>query len=925
MIIMAFRLRKNNNKKNNNFRNQNNGIFGSGEIEETPEMRQMRLAREKNAEAAKEEQRKALEAEKQEEAKKQKETVIKEIEARERMEKEKAERERKAKEEQARQQARTNEIEEKKAEEKAKLEAERRVKEKKMDQTEALIAELRAQVEKERAAKAAAQQKAEGLGTAKSSSSNNPKPQYRTISPEEMEKLQEKKRLKAMGINPDEVQKEEKPAEGLVKEPEVKEEKKEETTFTGVTGGTDANSAKLGETGNGPSLLKRSEEEPTLGNLTPGQATLEQKNTEKSGLGLKLNLEEKSDSEKKTEEKQEEKAEEKIEPIATIKVLKADEQAEKKKEEKKDEEVKENPKPSVEAKTEKTVQTQEEKKAKAVPKPAKATQPVSSTIIVGNSEDTWGTEEKKASEPEMNWVASDVAPKTVKNVANLDRSLVDANGDLISIIPVRKKPEKTNDVQSVYNIDFDDDDDEIIRFDADDVARNEAKTKAEEAARVAAENAKRKAEEAARKRAMQEAEKFEEARKAKEEEKRKAAEEAVRKAEERQRRIREAEKQEKEKQRVEEAIKRKAAEEARLKAAEERRLQAEEEAKRKAEEERRKNAEEARKAAEEMRLAKEEAKRKKAEEAVRKAEEEQRRIQLAEMKAKELEAAKNKNETNIEEEKRKAVEEAKRKAEEEAKRRAEEEAKRKAEEEALKAANDSTQEFMLPNGAEQYLGKYVSVNVIADQILQTMKAIHSNPAEPRNVVILGQYGFGTASIAEDFARSFYALNICKNKTIAKIKAGALNRTNISASIAKLQGGCLVIENAGSMTNAKLNEIYQILCNPSNDVVVIMTGQIETLSKLFKENPMISAQFKHIIQTHRITDMDVLSIAKNHAIQLGYPCRKDAENMLRRKMREVESGNLDRVLQIVNNAATKAHSREMSTGEQEQYLVAGDFE
>ena len=643
-------------------------------------------------------------------------------------------------------------------------------------------------------------------------------------------------------------------------------------------------------------------------------------------------------------------------------MLKADEQAEEKKEEKKDEEVKENPKPSVETKTEKTVQTQEEKKAKAVPKPAKATQPVSSTIIVGNSEDTWGTEEKKPSEPEMNWVASDVAPKTVKNVANLDRSLVDANGDLISIIPVRKKPEKTNDVQSVYNIDFDDDDDEIIRFDADDVARNEAKTKAEEAARVAAENAKRKAEEAARKRAMQEAEKFEEARKAKEEEKRKAAEEAVRKAEESQRRIREAEKQEKEKQRVEEAIKRKAAEEARLKAAEERRLQAEEEAKRKAEEERRKNAEEARKAAEEMRLAKEEAKRKKAEEAVRKAEEEQRRIQLAEMKAKELEAAKNKNETNIEEEKRKAVEEAKRKTEEEAKRRAEEEAKRKAEEEqrkaeeeakrraeeeqrkaeeakrkaeeeakrkaeeeALKAANDSAQEFMLPNGAEQYLGKYVSVNVIADQILQTMKAIHSNPAEPRNVVILGQYGFGTASIAEDFARSFYALNICKNKTIAKIKAGALNRTNISASIAKLQGGCLVIENAGSMTNAKLNEIYQILCNPSNDVVVIMTGQIETLSKLFKENPMISAQFKHIIQTHRITDMDVLSIAKNHAIQLGYPCRKDAENMLRRKMREVESGNLDRVLQIVNNAATKAHSREMSTGEQEQYLAAGDFE
>ena len=217
------------------------------------------------------------------------------------------------------------------------------------------------------------------------------------------------------------------------------------------------------------------------------------------------------------------------------------------------------------------------------------------------------------------------------------------------------------------------------------------------------------------------------------------------------------------------------------------------------------------------------------------------------------------------------------------------------------------------------------MNAISDQIVNAIQYINAHPSEPRNMVILGQYGFGTTTIAEDFARSFYALGICKNKTIAKIKGNALNRANIGDAIGKLQGGCLVIENAGIITNEKLEEIYQIVTNPDNDVIVIMTGQIETLSRIFKENVSISNQFKHLIQVHRITDMDVFEIAKNHATQLGYPCEPGAENNLRRRMQEVESGNLDRVLKIVDNAVSKAHNREMTSGEQEHHLVSSDFE
>ena len=838
--------------KRGNLRGQNNGAFGFGDIEETPQMREMRMKREANAAAAKEElakkqeeqRQKALAFEQMEAAKRQREQKKREEEEIRNNPQLAAERERRLAQAKEEQRARF------KAEEEAKIEAERRVQEKKMDQTEALIAAIRAQVEKEKAAKEEANKQAEMKATAsnKSSSGGNPKPQFRTISPEEMAKLEEKKRLKAAGIQPEK------------EEPASNNTQKQNTAGIsgGVTGGI---SGGLGGLGNGPTLTNPKGDGPTLSNLNAGQESLNGTGLKGGGLGIDITasvLSEHKQAETKAEEN-----------TVALSVDEINAAVEKSKEQPKAVPVQDKPNQS---------------------KPHIPTQVVggSSTIIVDDGSAAWGGHQETVSEQKesVGWVESGEEPQHVQSKEPKPAdSFVDDNGDIISVVPVRQRPVESNDVQSAYNIDFDDDDDDdFMSFGAVDTTEQKA---AEEARQKAEEEVRRKAEEEARRKAEEEAR-----RKAEEEARRKAEEEARRKAEEEARR------------KAEEEARRKAEEEARRKAEEEARRKAEEEARRKAEEEARRKAEE-----EARRKAEEEARRKAEEEARRKAEEEARR---------------------------KAEEEARRKAEEEAlkyKQLAEEAARKAAEaEKALEAAktgsagaNNASDDFALPVGAEQFLGKYLSVGAISDQIVRTMKYISENPSEPRNVVILGQYGFGTTAIAEDFARSFYAMGICKTKTIAKIKAGALNRANISDAIAKLQGGCLVVENAGVISPEKLDEIYQIVSNPSNDVVVIMTGQIQTLSKLFKDNVVISSQFKHLIQVHRITDMDVFSIAKNHAVQQGYPCEPGAENNLRRRMQEVESGNLDRVLKIVDNAVSKAHNREMTSGEQEHHLVSADFE
>ena len=793
---MGIQLKGGNSGNKNRTNNMNSNAFGSGELEETPQMKELRMKREAEVAAAKEalakkqeEQRlKALAFEQRDAAKRQRE----EEEQIKNNPKLAAEREKRLAAARAEEEQRARF----KAEEKAKIEAERRVQEKKMDQTEALIAAIRAQVEKEKAAKVAATQKEEEkkmMSGQSSSNNNSAKPHFRTISPEEMAKLEEKKRMKAAGITPTEEKK--------------TEQEKPKAAPTGLDGLSGGISGGLGGLGGGPSLSNPNGNGPSLSNPTKGQETLS--STHGGGLGIDITAMEKSNISIGAEES-----------TVALDTEKINAAVEKSKEPVKQDTPVKAPEPNNNVKV--------TRPHAPIPEPVQVVGGAS-TIIVDDGKSNWGD---SGEQEEVSWVSSGAEPQHVQpqNENAKKDMFVDENGDVISVVPVRQRPVEENDVQSAYNIDFDDDDDDIMSFSAssDSAEKEEVARKAEEERKRAEEEARHQAAEAAQKAEA-------EARRAEEEKKRQAAAEAMKKAEEEQRRIREAEikarEMEEARKKAEEEARQKAEEEAKRKAEEEARRKAEEEARRKAEEEARQKAEEEarRKAEEEARRKAEEARRE-AEEAMRRVDEEQRRIREAEIKVKELE-------------------EARKRAEEEALKK-EEEAKRA--EQAQSTASSSG--YMLPVGAEQFLGKYLSVNAINDQIVNTIQYIGAHPEEPRNIVILGQYGFGTTTIAEDFARSFYAMGICKTKTIAKIKGGALNRANIGDAINKLQGGCLVIENAGIISNEKLEEIYQIVSNPNNDVIIIMTGQIETLSRIFKENVSISNQFKHLVQVHRITDM-----------------------------------------------------------------------
>ena len=854
-----------------------------------------------------------------------------------------------------------------------------------IDQREALIAAVRAQVEKEKAAKAAKLKKEQeamqlsGAADAGETAADHNKPKYKTLSAEELAKIEEKKRRKKaaeLGIKLEDEEPEEAPAKAA--EPAKEEPKKASDEGLGMSVGIQADKS-------GKSLDK-----PAGGGLgAPVGGGLSGGKTESKGLGglggslgatepsggLGLNIDMGNKQEEKAPEKKKAQDDEKARLRPTklsggsgdVKVINGDDAEEE----------------------------------------ASFTKQGNTTIISDGVE--WKAQENKASKDDAD--------------------------DIISIVPNRSTP--TNDVKSMYDLGDEDEDAlgaEISKLaqygDAENKAEEEKKKAQEEMAKKAAEaeaakkkaaieeaerkeEARRKklkeaeekaaaqerriAEAAARQRAAAAAEKraAEEARlKAEEEEKRKKAEEARLKAAEEARKKAEEEARAKAKQealkKAEEAKKKaeeakrileqaQKAEEEATKRAEENRKRAEEEAKKKAEAEAKKKAEEeAKKAAEEARKKAEEAMRileeaKKAEEAALKAAEEARNKAEADAKKAAEEAAKAKAE---EEKRKKAEEEAKKKAEAEAKKKAEEEAKKKAaeelaakaeeearkkaaeeaakaeaeakakaeearkileaakkaEEEALKAAEqadsiqiDLTQpaeEGKLPLAAS-YLEKYTKMEKSGKSLVDTFNAITVDQ-ENRNVCMMGDHGFGLTSVGEDFARSFYDMGICKAKTIAKIKAQALNKVKLADAMSKLAGGCMVVENAGLIAPDKMTELMKLTAKDVNDVVVILTGATESINRLFGATGDAKDKFTHQINMEGISTQDMLAIAKGYFKQQGFKTDDSVEGTVKNLLMAMESGNIDRMLKACDEAMLKCDDREKAKGSSRKYLLSEDF-
>ena len=145
-------------------------------------------------------------------------------------------------------------------------------------------------------------------------------------------------------------------------------------------------------------------------------------------------------------------------------------------------------------------------------------------------------------------------------------------------------------------------------------------------------------------------------------------------------------------------------------------------------------------------------------------------------------------------------------------------------------------------------------------------------------------------------------------------------------MSKLSGGCLVVENAGLLTPERLKKIVELGKKEKFDFALALTGEIDSISKMFADSKEVVPEFNHLIQLDEITNDEMFTVAFGYILQRGYTGIENIEAKLRNMFLAMETGNLDRLLKAVDDAIERCDAREKAAGgEAKKVLLADDFQ
>ena len=145
---------------------------------------------------------------------------------------------------------------------------------------------------------------------------------------------------------------------------------------------------------------------------------------------------------------------------------------------------------------------------------------------------------------------------------------------------------------------------------------------------------------------------------------------------------------------------------------------------------------------------------------------------------------------------------------------------------------------------------------------QLVKAIDniSLAAYTGNVIITGEEGMDTLSLAKNMVREIQATDSNFSGKVAKISGHALNKKDTADTLSKLKNGALIICKASEMNDATANVLHKALQQESQGIVIILEDTKRDIDKFLEKHEKLRECF-----TAR---MDVEALSNNTLVAFG---------------------------------------------------------
>ncbi len=190
---------------------------------------------------------------------------------------------------------------------------------------------------------------------------------------------------------------------------------------------------------------------------------------------------------------------------------------------------------------------------------------------------------------------------------------------------------------------------------------------------------------------------------------------------------------------------------------------------------------------------------------------------------------------------------------------------------------------MLPASVRSYFDGFYQVPDLEMQISLALSGAMAKgkdrTSRTGNILVFGGHGSGKTTLAVSLAKSIAQLQGREFVKMAKIYATDLNRKDIAATIAKIAGGILIIEEAGDLEDAIADQLTTAMEFRTDGLVIIMEDEEKYLRSLLMRHPRLTMKFTTQIYLPHYTVDDYIGFAQNMAAEQECILSEEAEDAL----------------------------------------------
>lgn len=181
-----------------------------------------------------------------------------------------------------------------------------------------------------------------------------------------------------------------------------------------------------------------------------------------------------------------------------------------------------------------------------------------------------------------------------------------------------------------------------------------------------------------------------------------------------------------------------------------------------------------------------------------------------------------------------------------------------------------------------------------------------------NFVVLCNDKSMKAQISLGIAKALNTYGVCDKSKIFRAFAEDLNKRDFSMIFDRLQGGCLIIDEAGALSEKSAEIIENYVNEDNQQTAIILSETQDAIMSFWKKHQALRAKFLNVINVSKYNEMELVTLAKGYIEERKYELDEDAALILRDYFkRELDKGkeiNYDDVMEIVDLAVNNLEKR-----------------